>query len=164
MIKLYKGSKGALRLYHEAWSADVTITEHWGKLGERGDTRDHALSEAEVDDPDDALEAVLASARASGFAELDDEELQLLLIEYRIQGMGSAADLSKRRALEDRMNEVLGWLGLGQCDGGNIGWGTMEVCCSVVDFALARSMIEADLAGSAFGDYSRIFAQRHRAS
>ena len=156
MIKLYKATPGGV-LYHEAWSADLTITEHWGKLGESGSTRDHDLSE--VDDPNDALEEVLAPVRATGFTELDDEELRLLLIEYRIHGMGSAADLSKRRALEDRMNEVLGWVGLGQCEGGNIGYGTMEVCCLVVDFELARRVIEADLAGSAFADYTRIFAQ-----
>jgi hypothetical protein len=156
MIKLYKATKGGV-LYHEAWSADLTITEHWGKLGENGSTRDHELTEA--DDPDDVLEAVLAPARASGFSELDDDDLRLLLIEYRIQGMGSAADLSKRNSLEDRMNELLGWVGLGQCEGSNSGYGTMEVCCSVVDFELARSVIEADLVGSVFGDYSRIFAQ-----
>jgi len=73
--------------------------------------------------------------------------------------MGSAADLKKRHALEDRMNEVLGWVGLGQCEGGNIGYGTMEICCLVVDFELARNVIAADLAGSAFADYRRIFAQ-----
>ncbi|MEI9952889.1 MAG: hypothetical protein WDO74_28930 [Pseudomonadota bacterium] len=156
MIKLYKGTKGDVLHYHEAWSADATITEHWGKLGEIGSTRDHFLLEA--DDPDDALEAVLASARATGFAELDDDDLQVLRIEYRIQGMGSAADLSKRQALEDRLNEVLGWVGLGQCEGGNLAYGAMELCCLVVDFTLARSVIEADLAGSVFGDYSRIFA------
>lgn len=156
MIKLYKGTTGGV-LYHEAWAADCTITEHWGKLGELGDTRDHALSEA--DDESDALEAVLASARATGFAELDDDALQLLLVEYPIQGMGSVADLEKRHALEDRMNEVLGWVGLGQCEGGSIGYGTMEICCLVVDFELARHLIEADLAGSRFDDYSRIFTQ-----
>jgi len=154
MIKLYKGTNSGL-LYHEAWSADSTITEHWGKLGDLGITRDHELTEA--DDPNEVLEAVLASARANGFTELDDADFQLLLIEYRIQGMGSTADRDKRRALEDRMNEVLGWVGLGQCEGGNIGYGTMEVCCLVVDSDLARSVIEADLAGSIFEDYSRIF-------
>lgn len=153
MIKLYKGMKGGI-LYHEAWSADLTITEHWGKLGEVGCTRDHELTEA--DDPDDALQAVLAPARALGFSELDEEELRLLSIQYRIQGMGSEADLSKRCALEDRMNEVLGWVGLGQCEGGNTSYGTMEVRCSVVDFDLARSVIKADLAGSIFDDYTRI--------
>jgi len=155
MIKLYKRMKGEVLHYHEAWSADATITEHWGKLGETGSTRDHSLSEA--DDPDDALEAVLVRARANGFVELDEDALQLLSIEYRIQGMGTAADLSKRHALEDRMNEVLGWAGLGQCDGGNIGYGTMQVCCLVVDLQIARRVIEADLAGSAFADYSQIF-------
>lgn len=161
MIKLYKGTPGGV-LYHEAWSADLTITEHWGKLGELGSTRDHELSE--VDDPDDVLEAVLAPARATGFSELDDDELRLLLIEYRIDGMGSAADLRKRHALEDRMNEVLGWVGLGQCEGGTIGYGKMVVHCLVVDFELARRVIEADLAGSAFADYARIFARDELAS
>jgi hypothetical protein len=126
-------------------------------LGELGSTRDHALTEA--DDPNEAVEAVLASARASGFVELDDDDLCSLRIEYRIQGLGSAADLKKRVALEDRMNEVLGWVGLGQCESGNTAYGTMEVCCQVVDFELARSVIEADLIGSIFADYSRIVAQ-----
>ena len=155
MIKLYKGSKGAELHYHEAWAADASITEHWGKLGEVGSTREHTLTEA--DDPTDALEAVLAPVRAAGFAELGDEELALLQIEYRIQGTGNAADLGKRIALEDRMNEVLGWVGLGQCEGGSSGYGTMEVRCLVVDFELARRVIEADLLGSRFDDYSRIF-------
>ena len=158
MIKLYKGTKGGVLHYHEAWSADATITEHWGKLGESGSTRDHSLTDA--DDPYDALEAVLASARANGFAELDEQELQLLSIEYRIEGTVTHADLGKRQALENRLNEVLGWVGLGQCEGGNSGYGRMAVCCLVVDFELARRVIEADLAGSAFGDYSCIFAPR----
>lgn len=102
---------------------------------------------------------MLAPVRAAGFAELGDEELALLQIEYRIQGTGTAADLGKRIALEDRMNEVLGWVGLGQCEGGSSGYGTMEVRCLVVDFELARRVIEADLLGSRFDDYSCIFNQ-----
>ena len=57
MVKLYKGTPCGV-LYHEAWAADLTITEHWGKLGEIGSTRDHDFSE--VDDPDELLEALLA--------------------------------------------------------------------------------------------------------
>ena len=159
MIKLYKATPGGV-LYHEAWTTDAAITEHWGKLGDRGSTRDHALTEDQ--DPDDALEEVLAPARSAGFAEFDDDDLRILLIEYRIDGVGNSADLSKRHALEDRMNEVLGWVGLGHCDGGSIGSGTMEVCCFVVDFELARATIEADLAGSTFSDYSRIFDEAAR--
>ena len=61
------------------------------------------------------------------------------------------------QALQDRMDEKLGWTGLGMCDGGSIGSGTMEVCNFVVDFALAKSVIEQDLAGTEFANYTRIY-------
>jgi hypothetical protein len=40
MIKLYKRIDRDLH-YHEAWADGPTITEHWGKVGDRGETRDH---------------------------------------------------------------------------------------------------------------------------
>ena len=71
--------------------------------------------------------------------------------------MGTPKDLDKRHALQSRMDETLGWTGLGQCDCGSIGSGTMEVCCFVVDFETAKSVIERDLQDSEFSDYTRIF-------
>jgi hypothetical protein len=55
------------------------------------------------------------------------------------------------------MSETLGWTGLGHCDGGSIGSGTMEVCCFVVDFELAKQVVEKDLADTEFADYTRIY-------
>jgi hypothetical protein len=46
---------------------------------------------------------------------------------------GSTADLDKRVAVEELMNEGLGWTGLGHCDGGDIGSGTMKIFCYVAD-------------------------------
>lgn len=46
------------------------------------------------------------------------------------------SDLKKRTRLEDHLNELLGWTGLGHCDGGSIGSGTLEACCLVVDCAM----------------------------
>jgi hypothetical protein len=57
------------------------------------------------------------------------------------------------------MNEVLGWTGLGHCDGGSIGSGTMEVCCMVVDVDIATRVIESDLKNTEFEDYSRIYEE-----
>lgn len=71
--------------------------------------------------------------------------------------MGTAIDLKKRHALENKMNGILGWAGLGHCDGGSIGSGTMEVCCFVVDFPIAKRVIEEKLKETEFSDYSRIF-------
>ena len=42
------------------------------------------------------------------------------------------------------LNEGLGWTGLGCCDGGSIGSGTMEACCYVVDFE--RDVLTKELA------------------
>ena len=58
------------------------------------------------------------------------------------------------------MNELLGWTGLGACDGGSIGSGTMEVVNFVVDFDLAKSVIARDLADTEFGDYTRVYDER----
>ena len=79
-------------------------------------------------------------------------------VEYIIDGFGSDQDLDKRHRLEGRFNELLGWTGLGHVDGGSIGSGTMEVCCVVVDFEIAKNVIEKDLKETEFGDYSRIFS------
>ncbi|WP_201778926.1 hypothetical protein [Rhodopirellula islandica] len=57
------------------------------------------------------------------------------------------------------MNETLGWTGLGHCDGGSIGSGTMETCCIVVDFEIAKRVIAADLAGTKFADFTQIILE-----
>ncbi|MEO1489379.1 MAG: hypothetical protein AAFR88_08100 [Pseudomonadota bacterium] len=81
------------------------------------------------------------------------------MIEYSVDGMGSEQDLDKRHRLEDRMNETLGWTGLGMCDGGSIGSGSMEVCCFVVDYDLAKRVIEMDVQNTEFRDYTRIYLE-----
>lgn len=157
MLKLYKRIRRVLH-YHEAWADGTKVVEHWGIVGERGDTadrrRDKKLS-AEKN-----LRQVLSKPLADGFKPIDIEDHHVLLIEYRVEGMGSTRDLSKRHALEDRMNELLGWTGLGNCDGGSIGSGTMEVCCFVVDVKIAKRVIEENLNGTRFADYIRIYDER----
>ena len=81
------------------------------------------------------------------------------MIEYAVEGMGTTEDLDKRHRLEERMNETLGWTGLGNCDGGSIGSGTMEVCCLVVDFIVAAKVVSADLAGTEFSNFTRVYKE-----
>ncbi len=153
MIKLYKRMPSGKVRYHEAWTRGSKVVEHWGELGKRGQVKEHKRAAGSREKA--ALERVLAAARARGFKELED--LRTLIIEYRLDSWGKSSDLGRRAEIEDRMNELLGWTGLGHCDGGSIGSGSMEVCCLVVDFALARDVIERDLRGSPFADYSRIY-------
>lgn len=153
MLKLYRKENGKVVAYHEAWADDGEITEHWGPLGERGKTREHKLGSHASDDK---IQEVLRQPIAAGLTPIDDEDHFVLIIEYEIDGWGTEADLDKRHELEDRMNETLGWTGLGHCDGGSIGSGTMEVFCYVVDRDVAVQIVEDDLKGTDFADYSRI--------
>jgi hypothetical protein len=157
MIKLFRRQDGRVTAYHEAWVHGTKIVEHWGSLGEKGSTREHRLDKKISEEEN--IQRVLAVALSQGFEPIDVEHHAVLLIEYRVDGMGSSVDLDKRHALEDRMSETLGWTGLGHCDGGSIGSGTMEVCCFVVDFETAKRLIEKDLQRTDFADYSRIYEE-----
>jgi hypothetical protein len=152
MLKLYR-REGESFHYHEAWSSGDKIIEHCGNVGETGTTREHRYP-ADLDSKI-AIVAVLAHARECGFEEIED--MQTLVIEYQIDGMGNRADLLKRQSLEKRMDGTLGWTGLGHCDGGSIGSGTFEVFCFVVDFEIAKQVVIADLKDTEFADYLRIY-------
>jgi hypothetical protein len=154
MLKLYKRTSEAFR-YHEAWCHKGVITEHWGVVGETGETREHKVKRGK--DEDEAIGEVLRPASDDGFRPFED--LAVLLIEYAVDGFGTKRDLEKRHALEERMDETLGWTGLGNCDGGSIGSNTMEVCCYVVDFEIAKRVIEADLQGTEFSNFTRIYLE-----
>lgn len=155
MLKLYKFTDNE-KLYWETWdNEDSTYTVHWGVLGTEGKFK--SVKAKSSNHPPDSVQNEIDKLTADGYSPIYFDDHFTLIIEYQIQGMGTDADIDKRHRLEDRMNETLGWTGLGECDGGSIGSGTMEVCNYVVDFALAKQVIEADLKGSEFANYTRIY-------
>lgn len=154
MIKLYREKPEGIE-YWETWEHEGVHTVHWGRLGERGQSekvRDSFFRSAEK-----VVAGRIEEKLREGFHETGDQNV--LLIEYAIAGMGTAEDLDKRHRLENRMNETLGWTGLGHSDGGSSGSGTMEVCCLVVNFDIAAKIIAADLAGTEFADFTRIYRE-----
>ena len=155
MLKLYKFTD-ALKSYWETWDRDGVHTIHWGTLGTRGRSRELNSSSAKKATAE--LQKEIDQRLAEGFQPVEDHAI--LLIEFAVDGMGSRADVEKRHRLEGRMNETLGWTGIGHCDGGSIGSGTMEVCCFVVDFETAKRVVEGDLKDTEFGDYTRIYCER----
>lgn len=155
MNKLFKKLPSGELAYHEAWVDGKSVIEHWGRVGTRGNSKTH--TPCFFRSPENVLKRVLSVPESEGFQEIPIDDHSVLIIEYTINGMGTKEDLDKRHALQDRMDETLGWMGLGLCDGGSIGSGTMEVCCLVVDFEIAKDVIERDLAGTSFADYARIY-------
>ena len=154
MIKLYKTENGIMN-YWETWENNGVYTIHWGKIGETGESKE--LRKGLFGSLNKTINSKINEKKTEGYAEIPDEELKTLLIEYKINGMGTESDLDKRHNLENKMNETLGWTGLGHCDGGSIGSGTMEVCCYVVDFEIAKSVIIKNLKGTEFENYSKIY-------
>jgi hypothetical protein len=157
MEKLYKMIDGVL-FYQEAWlEKDGAFFHHWGRVGEIGEHTETPVGKR-ASEKRLAADA-LAQARLEGYSAIDVEDHQVLLIEFAVVGFGTAEELTKRRALQRRMDETLGWVGIGHCDGGSSGSNSMEVCCYVVDFAIAKRVIEQDLVGTEFADYTRIYLE-----
>lgn len=154
MLKLYNLDSQPKR-YWETWEHNGIHTVHWGALGTKGESKE--LKGSFFSSPTKIIQKEIDRYISEGFAPLSADEHATLLIEYAVIGIETVVDVEKRHRLEERMNETLGWTGLGHCDGGSIGSGTMEVCCFVADFDIARVVIERDLAGTEFSDYTRIF-------
>ncbi len=155
MLKLYKITDDQ-KLYWETWdNDDGSHTVHWGELGTEGESK--TIRSSFFKKAEDKIQIEVDEYVSDGYMPIEDEDHHILMIEYAVDGMGTGEDVDMRHRLEDRMNETLGWTGLGACDGGSIGSGTMEVCNFVVDFDLAKAVIEKAIKGTEFEDYSRIY-------
>lgn len=155
MLKLYKLIDNQLH-YWETWDKDEkTAIVHWGIVGQRG--QDKEVTSGLFSNFRKTIQKEIDEKIKDGYTEFDEDKIAFLEVEYKIDGFGSEQDLDKRHRLEDHLNELLGWTGLGHVDGGSIGSGTMEAGCMVVDFEIAKKVIEDNLKGTEFGDYTRIY-------
>lgn len=155
MLKLYKRIDGQLH-YWETWNKDEqTAIVHWGLVGERGD--DKEVKSRLFSNYQKTIQKELNEVIQKGYEKLEEDAWCFLEIEYKTNGFGTEEDLNKRHRLEEKMDEILGWTGLGHSDGGSIGNGSMEVGCMVVDFDIAKKVIEESLRNTEFKDYTRIF-------
>ncbi|MDJ0365920.1 hypothetical protein QMK33_12220 [Hymenobacter sp. H14-R3] len=151
MIKLYTKQDGILH-YWETW--DKTPKSgiiHWGIVGERGSTK---MVRASGQTKFRALiQEAIDMKRVEGFTESETESI--LVIEYEAKVM-NATRLKKLHRLEERLDQLMGWTGLGHADGNGFGFGKMDVSVTVVNFEIAKSIIEYDLESTEFAKYLSI--------
>jgi predicted DNA-binding WGR domain protein len=138
MIKLYRKTVERTE-YWEFWTTETEIVIHWGNVGEKGETRELDLkkelqAKGLVNDE-------MQKKIAEGFSEIDVDDMAQVVVQYTIVGRGTAKDLDKGQLVEDLMNECLGWTGLGNCDGNDIGSETLNIFCDVVDGASAEKVV-----------------------
>lgn len=154
-MKLYKRIGNKIH-YWETWDINDNMgATHKGIVGQRGDYIE--IKSGLFSSFRKQIQKEIDQYFKQGYQEVDIEDHFTLLIEFTVDGMGTREDLEKRTRLQDRMDDILGWTGLGHCDGGSIGSGTMEVCCYVIDFDIAKSVIEENLKETEFSNYNRIF-------
>jgi hypothetical protein len=142
MLKLYKTVRGRVR-YWEAWQRNTKLVVHTGLLGHWGRQDRMAIKRGESEEA--AIERYSQAPLAEGYARIADDAHKMLVVQYRVEGWGSVADLDVRNEVEDILNESLGWTGNGHCDGGDIGSGTINLFCLVVDPVLAVKAVVRDL-------------------
>jgi predicted DNA-binding WGR domain protein len=157
MIKFYKKIDEKF-YYWEIGEKDEKIAiVHFGVVGDKG--RNEEIKSTPAINIKTAIQKLVDQKIVEGYKEFDEDDCSTLLVEFTVNGLGTIEDLKKRHRLEDKLNEVLGETGLGYCDGGSIGSGTMDVCCYVIDFDLAKKIIETNLEGTEFSNYTEIFEE-----
>lgn len=119
MLKLYKHIGNQLH-YWETWDKDdKTGIVHWGIVGQNG--TDKEIKSGLFSNFRKTIQKEIDEKLNDGYAEFDEDKISFLEIEYIIDGFGTEQDIEKRHRLEDKMNDILGWTGLGEIDGGSIG-------------------------------------------
>ncbi|MGD0736177.1 MAG: hypothetical protein ABR976_13570 [Terracidiphilus sp.] len=136
-LKVYRTKDGIME-YWDSWTESGVVFIHSGKVGEPGQTRTFNLKER------GAATQILKEVEQiekSGFTARQFEEDVQVVIHYRLERWGSVDDHTRRVAIEDLMTNCLRRTGLGYCDGGDIGSGTINIFCEVVDAAIAEPII-----------------------
>jgi hypothetical protein len=136
-LKVYRTVDGVTE-YWESWNEGTEAFIRSGKVGEISEVRKFTMK-----DPRQASELMkeIDRVQKTGFTPREMEQMIQVVIHYRLERWGSTEDHDRRVKIEDLMNDCLIPTGLGYCDGGDIGNGTINIFCEVVDAAVAERII-----------------------
>ena len=158
MFRLYKSDEdGIPRAYYEVWAepARRRIIEHWGVVGEPGETEVHRIWF--FGGLDAQFEKIRAPARAQGFEALPRgryHPLNVSAVSKTGEDISDDAD-----AFADRINEILGWTGLGDCHSASWREDALIAECDTVDFEICKQVLVESLKSDvAFEDFVLSFS------
>lgn len=134
MLKLYKTVKGRVR-YWEAWKRDTKLWVHTGLLGHWGAVKKQPIKPRESEAA--AIKRYAKEPLAEGYAPIAAKDHKMLVVQFQLESWGTTDDLEARDQAILVVKNALGWSGNGDCDGGDIGSGTTNLFCDVVDPELA---------------------------
>jgi hypothetical protein len=149
MLKLYKEIDGQLQ-YWETWETwgreEESAIIHYGVVGQRG--VDYEIKSDDSKNFKEKVQFEIEQKLSEGFKEIDDKQMAKFDIQIPIDTFFANDEaLKKRYKLYKRLDQLMGWTGLGHADGEGSGMGMMDVGCVVVDYEIAKNVIEQDLKG-----------------
>ncbi|GGF34136.1 hypothetical protein GCM10010922_06660 [Microbacterium sorbitolivorans] len=152
MIKTYRRDDEGVLWYREIWRDAAFMVTHTGKVGTKGKVSSERLHSSDWPNKateDQQLAAFREGAAADGYAEIDEDDMGWAVLQYWTASpdFSDPADARFLDEAEIALDTRLGWLGLGHCDGNDIG-GTppeasgreetvVNLFCPVVDTAIA---------------------------
>lgn len=154
MIKTYRRDADGVLHYREAWSEAGGVRTHEGKVGTKGSTRFHSSRSRNWPNNPTATEflrSFVETAAADGYhpIDLNDHAMAVLQIVLSSPDLSDPDDARLFEHAEDVLNEVLGWRGVGHCDGNDVGSNSapgasqpvLNLYCPVVDEAAGVSAV-----------------------
>lgn len=158
MVKTYRRDGDGTFFYREAWNDRGVFVRHEGKVGTKGKRRNSPIRSRTWRDRPTATEyfrAFREETAADGFAEVPDEEHGWVVLQLwtSTSDLSDPADAWILDEGEEALNNHVGWLGVGRCDGNDIGGtppegsgfgGTVvNLFCLVVDVPLGVRAVRA---------------------
>lgn len=134
MKKLHKKEADRV-LYWQAWEDDGAIVVQTGVVGAAATATTRAIGPDQS--IDDEIARLVADQHAQGYREFGADMRSSVVVQYRIDGWGTAESYEKRNRVAAIIDAYLRATGNGACDGGDMGRGTMNVFSYVIVLPIA---------------------------
>lgn len=162
MIKLYKKEQDGKLLYAEYWLEESQVVEHTGTVGTHGTTSRIEFPGA-FSNEDEFRRDFMDRYHAEGYQAPWEDDGYMLIVQYPMKSMaGSKRDLWLKDKASEALQNELGWRGLGDVDGYDMGKTAnpvtqyaLNIYCFVIDEDLGIQAVKRVLRDSRL-DYTQI--------
>ncbi|GGF23317.1 hypothetical protein [Flavobacterium limi] len=146
MIKYYKTDDKEQLLYKETWfdEKNKKAIVHYGKVGYKGKVEEIPIEMQTAND--EFINIFCKECSNNGYYQIDDDNHHWVVIQYSLKSeFGNKRDLWLKEKVQEYLKNHLGWTGLGNVDGFDMGQRKLNIYCKVVDDERAVSSIKTCL-------------------
>lgn len=139
MIKLYKKVEDIL-YYWETWRASENSgIFHYGKVGEKGFYEE--IQDSIKGSYSEILEKELALRISEGYSEFCEDNLEFIEILIKVKMISKEYRMNYFLEIKFKIDELLGWRGLGHVDDISFDTTDVNIFCVVVNHNISKLLI-----------------------